>query len=199
MVREYGALAPAYDERWASYVEGTARMTVEALGNDVTGRMLDIGCGTGVLLERVGEETPDVQLHGTDLSFDMLEMARQRLRGSARLVRSHAEVLPYRRGEFDTATSMSVLHFVPEPREALAEARRVLRPGGTFVLTDWCRDFVSMKILDAWLRWRDPAHGRTHGSAEAVTMLEEVGFHGVTVNRARLAGLWGIMTLKARA
>lgn len=60
----------------------------------------------------------------------------------------------------------SVFHYLPEPLQALAEWRRILRPGGRLVLIDWCRDFATIRALDFVLRRFDRAHGRAWGVAE---------------------------------
>ena len=198
VAREYRRLARAYDERWAGYLRETVRMTLQALGPQAGDRILDVGCGTGLVLRQVQGEVDRASLHGSDLSPAMLQVAGERLEGRVRLLQARAEVLPYADESFDAVISSSVLHYVPEPEAALGEVRRVLRPGGRLVLTDWSRDYLAMKILDAWLRWRDPAHVRTHSRASVVAMLEEVGLRPLSVDEGRAPPLWGIMTVAAR-
>lgn len=199
MVEEYRRLAPEYDRRWARYVEGTVRMTLAALEPArPQDRILDTGCGTGALLAEVGRAFPGARLHGVDLSGSMLRVARKRLGRTAVLAGARTQELPYPDEAFDAVASVSVLHFVPDPLRALREAFRVLRPGGTLVLTDWCRDYLTMKVLDWWLRRRDPAHRRTLDSAVAARLVEEAGFRQVSIDRQRVAGFWGIMTLVGR-
>ena len=197
VVREYRQLAPHYDRRWARYVRETSDLTREALGDRAGGgRLLDVGCGTGTFLGRLAAEASSAVLHGTDLSPDMLRVARRRLPPGVRLARAGAEALPYQEGAFDTVTSVSVLHFVETPGDALREAYRVLRPGGTVVVTDWCRDYAAMKLLDVWLRWREPGHGATRSTGEVVAMMEEAGFRRILPQRRRVAGWWGILAVR---
>lgn len=58
-------------------------------------RLLDVGCGTGVLLEALSASVPDAQLSGADPSPEMLEVARKRLGKAVFLKESHAESLPF--------------------------------------------------------------------------------------------------------
>ncbi|WP_424810975.1 ArsR/SmtB family transcription factor [Roseococcus sp. YIM B11640] len=101
--------------------------------------LLDIGTGTGRLLELVAERTR--RALGVDASREMLALARARLseRGLAeRCTVRQADMyrLPLADGSFDAVTLQMVLHYAEEPQAALAEAARVLRPGGTLLVAD---------------------------------------------------------------
>jgi len=98
-------------------------------------RALELGCGTGVFLEKVAPTGASIQ--GLDLTAELLARARVRLARfpKVRIDCGNAEELPYRDGAFDAVYGSSVLHHVRlEP--TLREAFRVLRPGGRVVFTE---------------------------------------------------------------
>jgi ArsR family transcriptional regulator len=102
------------------------------------GRLLDIGTGTGRLLELLGPRAE--RAVGIDASRAMLALARSRL---ARADLGHCTVrladmyrLPMADATFDVVTAQMVLHHAEDPAGALAEAARVLRPGGRLVIVD---------------------------------------------------------------
>jgi ArsR family transcriptional regulator len=102
------------------------------------GRLLDIGTGTGQLLELLAQRTTGGL--GVDASRAMLALARARL---SRPGLTHCTVklgdmyrLPMADGSFDHVVLQMVLHYAEDPAAALAEAARVLRPGGTLVVID---------------------------------------------------------------
>lgn len=196
--REYDRLAGDYVRRWGRYVARTNAATLDRLAPRADERLIDIGCGTGALLAQLAEHGPRARLAGVDLSLAMLAVARASLPRDVALLAARAERLPFADASFDAAASCSVFHFVPEPEAALAEWRRVVRPGGRIAITDWCHDHLTCRLLDLWLRLRrDPAHYRTYRAAELASMLEAAGWAEVRARRYRLDWWWGAMTLTA--
>jgi SAM-dependent methyltransferase len=96
----------------------------------------DLGCGTGSLTLALSQHVAHV--HAIDGSGEMLDAARERLRGVANVTVSHGslEALPLDDNSLDVAVLMLVLHHVAEPSRVLKEARRVLRAGGRLLIAD---------------------------------------------------------------
>jgi SAM-dependent methyltransferase len=122
--RRYAALRPGWESATALY----QRWVAEALG--AQGRVLDLGCGRGGIVERLGDRGRWV---GVDP--DLLSLREHRQpdldRGSAA-----SQHLPFADGSFDVVVSSWVLEHVPAPDQTFAEVGRMLRPGGRFfVLT----------------------------------------------------------------
>ena len=194
---EYASLAGDYDRRWARYVDAGTRRALHGLALAPGERLLDLGCGTGVLLERAVRAHPDARACGADLSAEMLGVARARLNGRAALVRSDAQGLPFRDGAFAAVATSSALHYWPDPLLALRETARVLRPGGRLVLVDWCADFLRVRAMGLLLRAARRPLGRILTVRRAMEMLGACGFTGVEAETFR-AGGWGMMALRAR-
>ena len=124
------------------------------------GRLLDIGTGTGRLLELFAGRVSGAI--GIDASPAMLALARARL-GRAGI--SHCAVrqadmyrLPFANAEFDTALLQMVLHYADDPAEVLAEAARVLRPGGILAVVDLAehaRADVVTRLAHRWPGFSD--------------------------------------------
>jgi ubiquinone/menaquinone biosynthesis C-methylase UbiE len=98
--------------------------------------ILELGCGTGRLLAQRLEAGPAV---GLDISLPMLRQAKRRINGTplgAPVLIADAGKLPFDDGTFGAVISTGVLTAMPEIRPALAEARRVLRPGGKMAFVE---------------------------------------------------------------
>jgi ubiquinone/menaquinone biosynthesis C-methylase UbiE len=99
--------------------------------------VLDLGCGAGPLSSALIANGIDVV--GMDLSADLLRQAAERIASKAqatpRLLQANCEVLPFRDGQFDLVAALGVIAFLEDEGVALREMTRVLRPGGTLVLS----------------------------------------------------------------
>jgi len=122
----YDGLADWYDVAFAG--PGPARETVLRLLGDGTGRLLDVGCGTGAHTAAIAQRGWSVT--GVDISADQLRLARGR---GLEVVRADAAALPFADAQFDAATSMWTHTDVDEFGAALHEVARVLRPDAPFV------------------------------------------------------------------
>lgn len=160
-----------------------------------SGRVLDIGAGTGRLLDRLGSAFPGLALFGLDRSAGMLASAH-RSRPGLQLVRGAAEAIPFPDESFDVVTStVSFHHWSDQPR-ALAEVRRVLRPSGLFALADF-----SLDDLPRWGITRIVSAHLFEGAVplgERKRLLEGAGLRPVDERRA-LYGHWIPLTLAERA
>ena len=104
------------------------------------GRILETAGGTGIVTEALVEALPDTELVATDLNQAMLDVAAARIRSPTVTFRqADAQVLPFPDAEFDLVVCQFGAMFFPDRVGAYREARRVLRPGGTFLFNVWDR------------------------------------------------------------
>ena len=99
------------------------------------GKVLDIGCGPGIVTEWLLQQ--DCEVHGVDVAPQMIEICEQRFGNSAKAEFRVARVekLPYEDGYFDSVIAMGLMEYLEDDRTALAEMNRVLRPGGNLIVT----------------------------------------------------------------
>jgi methionine biosynthesis protein MetW len=121
------------DASSASYIPGVNDRVDNAIKAVIGGNaLLDVGCGTGILLEKLQGRFMEVR--GVDISEVAVAVARER--GLDVLaVDLNNESLPYPSGFFDTVTILSALQYFYEPDRALGECERVLRKRGSLLLS----------------------------------------------------------------
>jgi len=157
---------------------------LRALAAGPRARVLDVGCGTGRLAERLTTADGVRSVVGCDFSAGMLENAAQRLAapcaaGVASLVRGDATRLPFVDAAFDAAVSTEAFHWFPDQDAALRELRRVLRPGGRLLLALVSPPFeiiadvfeVGMRAVGQPLWWTTPS--RLAGQVERAGFVVE--------------------------
>jgi ubiquinone/menaquinone biosynthesis C-methylase UbiE len=101
--------------------------------------ILEIGFGTGRLLRKLARHARDGHVAGIDPAELMLHKAEKRTRrfrkkGSVELKQGDASALPWPDGTFDKVAALHCFHFWGDPARSITEVRRVLKPGGLFVL-----------------------------------------------------------------
>ena len=97
-------------------------------------RLLDLGCGPGVLLRAIDASAPRVRAAGLDAGIDRLLQARAAPTPFP-LLRGDAQSLPFRDASFERVLAAEVLEHLPDDAAALAEIRRVLAPGGLLAVS----------------------------------------------------------------
>lgn len=197
LLKEYTALATAYDQQWSSYLDASLDMTLEAVANLPAERVLDVGCGTGRLLDTLAERPGYPELFGIDSVPGMLDVARRRIGQRATLVHGDAAQLPFDEANFQLIVSTSALHYFADTDAALREIRRVIASSGNLVITDWCRDYFWMKLLNRILPWTRHAHAHTFSSSELEQSLARASFRTIAISKRKIDWFWGLMTVHA--
>jgi len=143
------------------------------------GALLDIGCGPGMLVRHLLETRPDIRITACDRSPAMVDAVATRLgEGSAKVELGVASIedLPFADGAFDVVVALGVLEYVDCSR-ALREMSRVVRPGGTVVVT-MLNPTSPYRLFEWCVYW--PAR-RALGRVERLVGIPPERRHGATV------------------
>jgi ubiquinone/menaquinone biosynthesis C-methylase UbiE len=129
---------------------------------------LDVGCGTGALIDALAPRLPGCRLTGIDLSAGLLEACRERFPPPRfHFECADAAALPFPDASFGATLSLLVLMLLDDPGRAAAEMKRVTRAGGIVAACTWDADRMELisvvwdeaRALDAGAPWQA---GRTH-------------------------------------
>jgi SAM-dependent methyltransferase len=137
----------AYDRFMGRYSRELAPAFADFAGLEAGQRVVDVGCGSGVLAEELARRVGADHVAGADPS-PLLDACAERVPG-ADLKRAAAEDLPWPDDSFDAALAQLVVHFMSDPEAGIAEMARVTRPGGVVAACTW--DFSGgMKLLGTY-------------------------------------------------
>jgi ubiquinone/menaquinone biosynthesis C-methylase UbiE len=175
--------AAEYNATFAPASAGFVDALLDAAGVGVATRLLDVCCGTGVVTVAAAGRGADAR--GVDFSTAMLGEAR-RAHAQLRFDEGDAEALPYADGSFEAVVSNFGIHHIAHSDRAMAEARRVLRPGGRLAITNWAApaENIAWRLLfDAIRAHGDlqaanapPSGGNLQTPEAALRLLEAAGF-----------------------
>jgi SAM-dependent methyltransferase len=184
LARRYSQDAPAFRRHWGPLLLGLGEQVLDGLPVEAPRAALDVGTGAGQLLVEMAGRWPTAQVVGTDRAPGMIALAPATF---PRVV-ADARRLPFRDGSFDALTMMFMLFHVPEPWDALGEARRVLRPGGGIGVATW-GEARAFEALDMWTEELDregafvdvpgDARDRTDSQTKLAALLEAARFDDV--------------------
>lgn len=183
----YDDSAPTYDRRVAVFERILFGDGREWVCRRATGDVLELAVGTGRNLDHY---PPSVRITGIELSPAMLERARERaarVRPDADLRVGNAERLDFPDESFDTVACTLSLCTIPDDAAAVREAKRVLRPGGRFVLLEHVRS--PRRTIRAGQRLLEPLFLRLehdHLLREPLEHVHAAGFEVEQVERSKL-------------
>ncbi|MDO8790184.1 MAG: class I SAM-dependent methyltransferase [Sulfuritalea sp.] len=184
--RSYTLVAPFYDAFLTAATRGARKRSLSALAEVPPRDVLLLGVGTGLDLPHLPAQHRYV---GLDLTAAMLMRARPRAAGlHFAALRGDVQRLPFHDASFDVAVLHLILAVVPAPTLCLAEAVRVLKPGGTLLVFD-----KFMRRGEAgWKRLINPLtrHVATRLDVVFEDLLDAVGGISVTSNEAAMASGW---------
>lgn len=193
-VREaYRRWAPVYDHTFGRIAEAGRRRAVELI-NRRSGSVLEVGVGTGLSLPMYA---PQLQIHGIDLSPEMLDRARQRVRDAAlanvkSLQEIDASATPFADGMFDTVVAMYVMTVVPDPEKVMGELARVTKPGGMVILVN---HFSERDGMRGWIEHRMAPFAARLGWRPVFDLERVMGVPGLRLVERRPLKPFGIFTL----
>ena len=130
--------AAGYEQLMGRWSKKLAPLFIDFAGLASGEKVLDVGCGTGSLTFALTEFADLGEISAIDYSPVFVEAANRRNSDPRiKIQQADACALPFEDGTFDRALALLVLHFVPEADKAVAEMRRVVRPGGVVAAVVW--------------------------------------------------------------
>ena len=214
IVERYDRDADRYGHHWAPVLDASARALLARVAAEVRSPpqhvILDVGTGTGVLALDAARRWPAATVIATDASQGMLGQAHAAAVAAGlgddprlRFVRAPADALPATSGSVDLVVSSFVYQLVPDRAAALAEALRVLRPGGALAFVTWLdrggdylpavefdEAVLDLAIEEDVVEEEDIRSGDLRSVGGAAREVRAAGFKRVSARLERLTFTW---------
>ncbi len=204
-----GKQAYHYNTRWQRFNTRTLSETLATI--DFTAlrgikeqqgrlpRVLDVACGTGLLLKQLLAQIPDIEAYGLDASADMLAQAQAALQDQShvhlermQIRRGIASNLPYEQEYFDLIMCTNALHDMPEAVALLAELGKLLTPGGQLVVEDFAprQPRLFWATFEWFLQRIEGNNVHAYTLQEARSLCEQAGLHIASQKGFIIDWLW---------
>ena len=183
--QQFGAVAANYTTS-AVHASGADLQGLIARAREVmptAAQVIDVGCGAGHVTVALAPMV--AQMTAVDLTDAMLAQTAQQATSkglhNVRIERADVAALPFADGSFDVAVSRYAAHHFADPLGALREVRRVLKPGGRWLLVDVVSPPQPMAdtLLNAVEILRDPSHVRDHSVQQWLELCVQAGLPAV--------------------
>ena len=169
-------------------------------------RVLDVACGTGLLLKQLLTQVPGIEAYGLDASADMLAQARVVLQDQPhvhlermQIGRGMASNLPYTQERFDLITCTNALHDMPDALALLAGLGKLLAPGGQLVVEDFAprQPRLFWAIFEWFLQQIEGNAVHAYTLKEALSLCEQAELHVAQKKGFIIDWLWHGWVLSA--
>jgi len=186
----FNTQAKDYDtSKDGAHARTTYPFVLEKLDNPAYHSILDIGCGTGAVLAAIANRNQKINtLAGIDISPEMVNIASKRLGVRADLRTGDAENLPWKDSSFDVVLCLDSFHHYPNPRKALFEMNRVLKPNGRLILADAYIPGLRRQLMNLFIRFSKEGDVRVYSRSEICDLIKSAGFKDI---------LWKLVTPNA--
>ena len=141
--KNYFTDGPAYDRLMGGFTRAAGEVFLDWLSLPAGLNWIDVGCGTGAFTQLLLDRCNPASIEALDPAEEQIAFARTTPAGKRiNFQVGDAQSLPFGAGAFDAATMALVITFIPDPNKAVAELRRITKPGGTIATYMW--DFFNM-------------------------------------------------------
>lgn len=166
--------APTYDKDIrGQHARSLYPVLLKKLSSIPYSSALDLGCGTGEMIQLILKQDVNKKLTGIDLSEKMLEIAKEKLGNKATFILGDSEKLPFSENTFDVVFCNDSFHHYPAPEKVLAEIQRVLKQNGTFVMCDCWQPALGRAIMNFYMRYSKEGDVKIYSKQEICTMFDK--------------------------
>jgi len=178
-IRQFDKWANSYDKKLHFPFLYSNQFVLNSINLKHTLVLLDVGCGTGILLNILAELNMDLRLYGIDISEQMIKVARNK-NTNIKFCQSSSGYIPFQENMFDYVTCATSFHHYQSSNNALTEMYRVLKKNGTLIVLDPSTSGIIRKIMCNILKSIfDEQEVNFYTKSKLKEMFEKAGFKNI--------------------
>lgn len=140
------------------------------LGDISRGKLLDVGCADGTTAVYIAKQYPKIEVYGMDY-FDKVIKYAKKIHPEVEFLHGDAHKIPFKPKTFDVVVATEVLEHLENPKQALSEIHRVLKPGGILIIGQDTDSLLFRIIWWFWSRWKGSVWDNSHISCVTPNIL----------------------------
>lgn len=200
VIDDYNNIASLYDKRWKSYLNAINTSLISDLSKrHCPENIIDIGCGTGLTLDKLQNAFPHSHIFGVDVNKSMLEQARQKLQNQtlikADITNNSDQLLNDYQGACDVVMSLSVMHHLKDHKTHLQLLHKLCQKDGFIYLADFEISSFKMRLADTYWRIMKSSYGKSYTHNALINMIISMGLFDILKTYHLKAGAFWRMQL----
>lgn len=185
--RFFGKWAKYYDQGLSGFwLNKLVKKTLEFINIKESAKILDAGCGTGNLLFLLTKQGKKLKLYGTDITPEMLNIARAKLKHRAKLKLMSVEKLKFKKNYFDYIFSTEAFHHYTDQNKAMENFYRVLEKNGKLIIVD-----LDFGVFNSLIHKIEPGNTKMNSAEDFKKIFKDHKFRNIKQKRI---GLFAILT-----
>lgn len=184
-IKTFNFLAKNYDKSPSGYnPRKNYKLIIEKINLNKNYSLLDVGCGTGEILNIIAEKYKKVNLYGIDISPKMIKIAKTKSHAKKiNYICGDSEKLPYDDNSFDIVITSESFHHYPNPQKVLNEFKRVIKKNGKLILCDMYRPIIIRNFMNFMFKFTRTGDIRIYTKKEIVNLLKNHNYKNITYEK----------------
>lgn len=179
-IKTFNFLSSNYDKSLSGYnPRKNYKKIIEKLDIKKDYTILDVGCGTGEILNKIASYDTNVKLFGLDISPCMIKMAKKNKLKKINYICGDSEKIPFKDNTFDILITSESFHHYPNPQKVIKEFKRVLKHNGELILCDMYRPIIIRNIMNIAFKFTNTGDVKIYNKKEIIKLLNDNNYQNI--------------------
>lgn len=181
-IKTFNFLSKKYDTSLSGYnPRKNYKLIIDKIKLGKNDVLLDVGCGTGEILNTLANKYKSAKLYGLDISPEMINVAKRKNKSKKiNYICGDSEKIPFEDNTFDILITSESFHHYPNSREVLKEFKRVIKPNGKLILCDMYRPIIIRNFMNFMFNFTKTGDVKIYTKNEIFNLLKDYNYKDIT-------------------